>query len=108
MSSNNLPVVQLADVRVSLYEQDHTFLQCLINRAASRGSIVQQLDSALSQFAPYRDIDPQVFKGVQLVRDKNLSFAEASRQLCGDTKLARRIRYWYHEMFGSSDVRGSR
>jgi len=104
---NNLPFVQLSDVLVSVYDKDHTLLQCLINRAASRGSIVEQLDQALAKFAPYRGVDPLVFKGVQLYRDSNLSFAAVSRQLCGDNSLTRRLRYWYHELFGNSaDVAG--
>jgi hypothetical protein len=102
MNSNNFPVVILPDVQVSVYEKDHSLLQCLINRAASRGAIVGQLNQAFAEFAPYRDIDPQVFKGVQIYRNGNRSFAGVSRELCGDVRLARRIRYWYHELFGTA------
>jgi len=105
-SNTGLPVVQLPDVSVSVYPQDHTLLQCLINRAANRGSIAEQLDKALAQFSPYRDIDPLVWRGVQMYRDGGKSFAAVSRELCGTNRLARRIRYWYHQTFGTVDVVG--
>jgi hypothetical protein len=103
---SNLPAVQLPDISLSVYDKDHSFLQCLINRAASRGAIVAQLVQALAKYTSYRDTDPLVWRGVQLYRNGGKSFAAVSRELCGTNRLARRIRYWYHETLGSVDVAG--
>jgi hypothetical protein len=103
-SNTDLPVVQLPDVRISVCPHDHTLLQCLINRTANRGSIAEQINKALALFSPYRDIDPLVLRGVQIYVNGGKSFAAVSRELCGNSSLARRIRYWYQETFGSVDV----
>jgi|SRR5580692_12528481 hypothetical protein len=101
-------IIKSKDVSISVFDQDPSLLRCLINRAASRSDILDQLNRALCQLAPYRAIDPIVFRGVQLYRDSsNLSFADVSKQLCGDERLKWKIRYWFRALFGKSpDVVG--
>jgi hypothetical protein len=90
-------------VIASIDESNPAWLQCLINRAAARHEVIEEIDTVLSVLMPYRRISPLIFEGVQMYRNNSdLSFPEISRRLCGNDSLKYKLSRWHRKIFGGS------
>ena len=71
----------------------------IVDYSAPQNRICAEIAAELARLGfPYRDVDPRIFEGVDLVRNEGLSVKEASIQVFGNSDYAEKIRSWRNKL----------